>query len=82
MDFSLRMTSDEAGRYLAHSTYWLLTNRKRLDIPAFLIGGKYYFLKEELDVWIDHQRTGHSTALAKGSKAIKDSPELKIRLAG
>ena len=57
MDFSQRMNMKEAAAYLGRSPHWLSVNRGRLAIPAYLIGGYYYFLKEDLDQWIGDQQT-------------------------
>lgn len=57
MDFSKRMNMKEAASYLGRSPHWLSVNRERLNIPGYLIGGYYYFLKEDLDQWITSQQT-------------------------
>ena len=57
MDFSQRLTMKQAAGYLGRSAHWLSVNRERLGIPGYLIGGYYYFLKEDLDEWIESQQT-------------------------
>lgn len=57
MDFSQRMTMKQAASYLGRSAHWLSVNRERLSIPGYLIGGYYYFMKEDLDDWISKQQT-------------------------
>lgn len=56
MDFSNRMDMAKAACYLGRSTHWLSVNRVRLGIPAYRIGRRYFFLKEELDAWLLEQR--------------------------
>jgi hypothetical protein len=79
MDFSLRMTTKQAAAYLGRSTHWLSVNRERLGIPAYLIGGYYYFLKEDLDKWISEQQTTQKRS--KGTRsALRSLPLSPITL--
>jgi len=79
MDFSQRMSMKEAAAYLGRSTHWLSVNRERLEIPAYLIGGYYYFLKEDLDKWIEDQQT--TLKRPKGSrKSVRSLPLSPITL--
>ena len=79
MDFSQRMDMKKAAAYLGRSPHWLSVNRERLEIPAYLIGGYFYFLKEDLDAWVQSQQT---TLKRNGcrSKAAKSSPLTPITL--
>lgn len=56
MDFSNRLDMASAANYLGRSAHWLSVNRARLGIPAYRIGRRYFFLKEELDAWLLEQR--------------------------
>lgn len=76
MDFSQRLSMKEAAAYLGRSPHWLSVNRERLAIPAYLIGGYYYFLKEELDTWIAAQQTTRK----RGSKSEGLKPLSPITL--
>ena len=46
------LSSSEAAQFLDKSTHWVQVNRKRLGIPHYKIGGRYYFKQEELEAWL------------------------------
>jgi len=41
-----------AASYLGKSTHWLRTQGKRLGVPCYRVGGRYQYLKTELDAWL------------------------------
>jgi hypothetical protein len=49
--FGLIPTSG-AAQYLGKSPHWVQVNRKRLGLPHYKIGGRYYFKQEELKSWL------------------------------
>ena len=46
------MTTKQAASYLGKTPDWIWHNRERLGIPYVLIGGRYHFRKQALDLWI------------------------------
>ena len=46
------LTSSESAQFLGKSQHWVQVNRKRLGIPHYKIGGRYYFKQEELEAWL------------------------------
>lgn len=72
MDFSKKMDPATAADYLGKSLPWLRQQGKRLGIKCYKIGGTYYYLKEDLDAWIEMHAVGVSTA-TNNKKAAKDS---------
>ena len=46
------MTTKQAAAYLGKTPEWIWHNRDRLSIPHVLIGGRYHFKKQTLDLWI------------------------------
>ena len=46
------MTTKQAAAYLGKTPEWIWHNRDRLLIPYVLIGGRYHFKKQALDLWI------------------------------
>jgi hypothetical protein len=46
------LTTKQAAAYLGKTPEWIWHNRDRLSIPYVLIGGRYHFKKESLDLWI------------------------------
>jgi hypothetical protein len=72
MDFSKKMDPATAADYLGKSLPWLRQQGKRLGIKCYKIGGTYYYLKEDLDAWIEMHAVSASTA-SNNKKAAKDS---------
>ena len=79
MDFSQRMSMKEAAAYLGRSPHWLSVNRERYAIPGYLIGGYYYFLKEQLDEWILSQETT-TKRTNRSKKQLRSQPLAPITL--
>ena len=79
MDFSQRMSMKEAAAYLGRSPHWLSVNRERYEIPGYLIGGYYYFLKEQLDAWILSQETTTKRS-SRSKKQLRSQPLAPITL--
>ena len=72
MDFSKKMDPAGAADYLGKSLPWLRQHGKRLGIKCYKIGGTYYYLKEDLDAWIElHAVT--VTAVSAGRKVAKEN---------
>lgn len=46
------LSSSEAAQFLDKSTHWVQVNRKRLGIPHYKIGGRYYYKQQELEGWL------------------------------
>lgn len=72
MNFEEKWSTRQAANYLGHSSDWLLSNMRRLEIPFFRPASRnYYFLKEDLDEWlISKRRFGGEAAkpLEKGKR--------------
>ena len=64
MDFSKRMSSKEAASYLGRSAQWLL-KAGLSEITHYKIGGRYYFLKEDLDSYVQSARLSASSIIPK-----------------
>ena len=47
------LSSSDAAQLLGKSQHWVQVNRKRLGIPHYKIGGRYYFKQEELEAWLN-----------------------------
>lgn len=56
MDFTNRMTTQQAADYLGVSTDWLLAKLDTKNIPYYKPAHRYYFVKEELDQWLETTR--------------------------
>jgi len=78
VDFSTRMDTAEAAKYLGKSRYWVQTHWRSEGIPCYQIGGEYFFLKDDLDAYISTKRI-EPRSPSKPSSTSKDS--LKVRLA-
>jgi hypothetical protein len=72
MDFSKKMDPAATADYLGKSLPWLRQHGKRLGIKCYKIGGTYYYLKEDLDAWIELNAVG-VTAVTTGRKVAKES---------
>ena len=70
MDFSKRMNSKEAASYLGRSAQWLL-KAGLSEITDYKIGGRYYFLKEDLDSYVQSARLSARSIIA--NKNIKQN---------
>ena len=46
------LSSSDAAQFLGKSQHWVQVNRKRLGIPHYKIGGRYYYKQEELEAWL------------------------------
>lgn len=46
------LTTKQAAAYLGKTPEWIWHNRDRLSMPCVLIGGRYHFKKQALDLWI------------------------------
>ena len=46
------LPSSDAAQFLGKKTQWIQVNRKRLGIPHYKIGGRYYFKQDELEAWL------------------------------
>lgn len=46
------LSSSDAAQFLSKSQHWVQVNRKRLGIPHYKIGGRYYYKQEELESWL------------------------------
>jgi excisionase family DNA binding protein len=53
------LSSKEAAQLLGKTTHWVQVNRKRLGLPHYKIGGRYYFKAAELESWL---QANHSDA--------------------
>jgi hypothetical protein len=72
MDFSKKMDPASAAEYLGKSLPWLRQRGKSLGIKCYKIGGTYYYLKEDLDAWIElHAVT--VAAISTSKKAAKEN---------
>ncbi len=56
MDFANRMTTQQAAQYLGVSPDWLLENLELKNIPYYKPANRYYFVKEQLDQWLETTR--------------------------
>ena len=56
LDFANRMTTKQAAEYLGVSTDWLLEKLELKNIPYYKPARRYYFVKEELDQWLQTTR--------------------------
>lgn len=56
MDFTNRMTTQQAAEYLGVSPDWLLEKLEPRNIPYYKPAHRYYFVKEELDQWLGTTR--------------------------
>ncbi len=56
MDFANRMTTQQAAQYLGVSRDWLLENLELKGIPYYKPANRYYFVKEQLDQWLETTR--------------------------
>jgi hypothetical protein len=72
VDFSKKMDPAVAADYLGKSLPWLRQHGKRLGIKSYKIGGTYYYLKEDLDAWIEMNAVGVATD-SSNKKVAKDN---------
>jgi excisionase family DNA binding protein len=56
LDFTTRMNTKQAAEYLGVSTDWLLEKLESKNIPYYKPAHRYYFVKEELDQWLQTTR--------------------------
>ena len=56
MDFTTRMNTKQAAEYLGVSKDWLLEKLESKNIPYYKPAHRYYFVKEELDQWLQTTR--------------------------
>jgi hypothetical protein len=50
------LTSNSAAQRLRKSPDWLGRNARRLGIPRYRVGGRWYYNPSELDEWVRQQR--------------------------
>lgn len=55
------LTSNSAAQRLRKSPDWLGRNARRLGIPRYRVGGRWYYDTSELEQWVRDQRDQHST---------------------
>ncbi len=72
MDFSKKMDPAATANYLGKSLPWLRQHGKRLGIKCYKIGGTYYYLKEDLDTWIELHAVS-VTAVSTSRKVAKEN---------
>ena len=77
MDFSKRMNSKEAAGYLGRSAQWLLKTGISV-ISHYKIGGRYYFLKEDLDAYLESTKLGQGPVSTR-TKAKSDYREFSLK---
>jgi excisionase family DNA binding protein len=76
VNFAEKWTTKQAAEYLGVSTDWLLSNMRSSSIRFYRPAKKsYFFLKEDLDFWLQ------TKAAADGAASIPDSKALKVKLA-
>jgi excisionase family DNA binding protein len=56
MPTSERLSPKEAAEYLGRSTHWFRRNWRALGIPAYQLGCRYIYDRNELDDWIKLHR--------------------------
>jgi excisionase family DNA binding protein len=71
MDFSKKLTTEQAADYIGVSADWLLENLESRRIPYYKPARRYYFIKEQLDEWMEREAKGCQTAQTYGSNALK-----------
>ena len=71
MDFSKKLTTEQAADYIGVSSDWLLDNLESRLIPYYKPARRYYFIKEQLDEWMEHEAKGCHSAQTYGSNALK-----------
>ena len=47
------LSSSDAAQFLGKSQHWVQVNRKRLGIPHYKIGGRFYYKQSELERWLE-----------------------------
>ena len=72
MDFSKKFDSAQAAEYLGKSLAWLHQNGKRLGIKCYKVGGTYFYLKEDLDSWIEANAVGVATNTKTSKKSVRN----------
>lgn len=71
MDFSQKLNTEQAAVYIGVSVDWLLDNLESKQIPYYKPARRYYFIKEQLDEWMETQAKGGSAPRTYGSSALK-----------
>ena len=51
------LSIEEAATYLSTKVSWIHQNHKHKQMPSYKIGRKLIFKVEELDCWIENQKT-------------------------
>ncbi len=57
MDNRIRMTSDEAARYLRISYGFLMKLTRENSIPHYRLGVKAFYFQDSLDLWLHNLET-------------------------
>jgi excisionase family DNA binding protein len=70
LDFANRMNTQQAAKYLGVSPDWLLANLELKNIPYYKPANRYYFVKEELDQWLETTRCKNNYR-NRGNKSLK-----------
>jgi hypothetical protein len=73
------MTTKQAAAYLGKTPDWIWHNRDRLSIPYVLIGGRYHFKKQALDVWISSCEVNSVEPLPR-RRILKRAKERPMRI--
>ncbi len=69
------LSSKDAAELLGKTTQWVQVNRKRLGLPHYKIGGRYYFKAAELESWLEAQHSEGQTV------AQRPDPSNRFKLA-
>jgi excisionase family DNA binding protein len=72
-----RLTMREAAEYLGHSYTWIHANHRVLGLGGYLIGGRWYFDREDLDSWLLRAKDGSRT---RSYLPLRDSKKGRVRL--
>jgi hypothetical protein len=64
------LPSSDAAQFLGKKTQWIQVNRKRLGIPHYKIGGRFYYKQIELEAWLE---MNHSQAKDSNSSSANQN---------
>jgi len=67
------ISTKEAARFLGKSTHWLRTQGRRLGVPCYRVGGRYLYLKSELEGWLKQCRYNESYRPVRTSGYVQRS---------
>lgn len=71
MDFSQKLNAEQAAAYIGVSTDYLLAKLETKGIPYYKPARRYYFIKEQLDEWMESQAKGVTHTKTYGANALK-----------